>query len=83
MGRLANMRTLEVHYQEFTTMHGRRKEWVVLGGRGTLFKGKKKKQAVQEAKSRAKNMAKKNGESVGIKIFGKDGDYQRQHVYEP
>jgi len=79
----ARMRTLEVQYQQFTTMTGLRKEWVVLGERGTLFKTKKKKDAVKEAKRKAKAMSKREQASVGVKIFGKDGGYQRQHVYEP
>lgn len=83
MSRIASMRTLEVQYQEFTTMKGRRKEWVVLGERGTLFKTKKKKDAVKEAKKKAKARSKQEQASVGVKIFGKDGSYQRQHVYEP
>lgn len=83
MGRIANLRTLEVQYEKFTTMAGIKKQWVVLGQRGTLFKGRKKSDAVSEAKSRAKDMAKSNNYSVGVKIFGKDGEYQRQHVYDP
>lgn len=79
----AKLRTVEVHYEKFQTMKGIRKQWVILGQRGTLGQFDTKSKAVKNAKQRARNMAEKNNASIGLKIFGKDGDYQRQHVYEP
>jgi len=83
ISRNAEMRTLEVQYQEFQTMAGRRKEWVVLGQRGTLAKSKKKKQAVKDARDRAKHLAKKLNQSVEVKIYRKDGSWQEENVYKP
>jgi len=43
----------------------------------------KKNTAVRRGRMEAKQDAKRHGHSVGLKIFGTDGEYQRQHVYEP
>lgn len=58
--------------------------WKVVfsGSSGRLFFDKKKK-AISRAKLEARQTAELDGYSVGVKIFGKDGEYQRQHVYDP
>lgn len=43
----------------------------------------RKKNAVDKAKSIAKKAASREGHSVEVKIFGKDGDWLREHVYKP
>jgi len=43
----------------------------------------KKKDAVSDAKKLAKSRAEAQNRSVGLKIFGRDSSYQRQHVYDP
>jgi len=43
----------------------------------------KKSEAVTDARRLAKSRASAQRNSVGLKIFGRDGEYQRQHVYEP
>lgn len=59
-------------------------DWKVVfsGSSGELFFDKKST-AVRRAKMEAKQDASRHNHSVGVKIFGKDGEYQRQHVYDP
>ena len=58
--------------------------WMLVfsGSSGQLYFDKKKK-AISRAKLEARQTAEFHGGSVGVKIFGKDGEYQRQHVYDP
>lgn len=72
-------RTIEVlpsdgHYQDW--------KLEFTGLKGTLYFDKKST-AVSRGRMEAKQEASKHGHSVGLKIFGKNGDYQRQHVYDP
>lgn len=80
---MAQLRTIEVQYKEFETYTGTEGYWVILGGRGILGKYDNKKAAVHMAKEKAKDMVIRLDQSVGVKIFGKEGEYQRQHVYDP
>ena len=56
---------------------------LVFSGRNEKLFFDEKKRAVSRAKREAKYEAGDTGQSVGVKIFRKNGSYQRQHVYEP
>jgi len=56
---------------------------VVFSGETDKLFFDEKKRAISRAKREAKYDARNLGHSVGVKIFRKDGEYQRQHVYEP
>lgn len=72
-------RTIEV-----LPVQGQPQNWkLVFSGNSNSLYFDKKSTAVSRGKMEAKQDAKRHGHSVGLKIFGTDGDYQRQHVYEP
>lgn len=59
-------------------------DWkLVFSGTSNSLYFDRKSKAVKRGKMEAKQDAQRHGHSVGLKIFGKDGEYQRQHVYEP
>lgn len=77
-------RTLEV-VPKMSNPYGKHVGWKInsTSGPSPAQVFDKKKTAVKEAKKMAKQDARQHGHSVGLKIFAKDGEYQRQHVYEP
>lgn len=76
-------RTIEV-LPKHSNPSGRHIGWVIRG-RGLREDEiyDKKKNALDDARELAKGRAKAQQNSVGVKIYGKDGDYQRKNVYEP
>lgn len=80
---LSNARTLKVAYLEEQTFGGPVGRWYITNGSYRLGAFDKKKKAVKKARETAKNLARDNNHSVEVKIFGKDGEWQREHVYDP
>ena len=77
-------RTIEVLPKK-SNPYGNHEGWKIkatgISGSQTLYD--RKSEAVKDAKRLAKSRAEAQQNSVGLKIFGRDGEYQRQHVYEP
>lgn len=86
-----DVRTIEVLYDQESTPDrdplgtGRSNSgrWIARSVNGLEVAKKKKKPCVKAARSRAKNLAKRQGHSVEVKIFKKNGDYQTENVYDP
>jgi hypothetical protein len=73
------MRTIEV----LPTRNEPQNWKLVFSGESNALYFDKKNTAVRRGRLEAKQTSNEYGYSVGLKIFGKDGEYQRQHVYEP
>lgn len=86
-----DVRTIEVLWDDENTPDadplatGRNKSgrWIARSVNGLEVARKKKKPVVKNARRRAKVLAKRQGHSVEVKIFKKNGDYQSENVYEP
>lgn len=76
------IRTVEV-MPKASNPYGNHQGWVIKaeGVNETVYD--KKNEAVTDARRLAKSRAEAQQNSVGLKIFGRDGSYQRQHVYKP
>lgn len=85
------VRTIEVLYDDESTPDrdplgtGRTNSgrWIARSVNGLENSGKKKKDVVKDARKRAKALASRQGVSVGVKIFKKNGEYQKKNVYDP
>lgn len=73
-------RTIEVIPVDQQHVKGVR--WKYRGHDWSSRKYDTKNEAVSLAKKDAKDIANSKGVSVGLKIFSKNNEYQRQHVYK-
>ena len=75
-------RTIEVVPKKNSPL-GTHSGWMVRGTGMQSTHYKKKKKALKSARQIAKQDANKHNHSVEVKIFGKDGEWQREQVYKP